>query len=57
MLRWVGLGLLLGAGLGGVASAQGVARFDGQGQSAELTLAGVISGDCTSASRRARPTR
>jgi hypothetical protein len=30
MLRWLGLGLLLGAGLGGAAFAQGSARFDGQ---------------------------
>jgi hypothetical protein len=46
MLRWLGLGVLLGAGLGGVASAQGSAAFDGQ-YMGELTLTKVISGDCT----------
>src|SRR5579863_6565562 len=46
MLRSLGLGLLLGAGLGSVASAQGGARFDGQ-YMGELTLAGVINGDCS----------
>ena len=30
MLRWLGLGLLLGAGLGSAAWAQGAAKFDGQ---------------------------
>jgi hypothetical protein len=38
--------LLLGAGLGGVAWAQGSATFDGQ-YVGELTLRGVIGGDCT----------
>ena len=46
MLRWLGLGLLLGAGLGSVAWAQGPARFDGQ-YMGELTLTKVIDGDCT----------
>src|SRR5271170_2999035 len=46
MLRWLGLGLLLGAGLGSVAWAQGSARFDGQ-YVGELTLVKTISGDCT----------
>jgi hypothetical protein len=46
MLRWLGLGVLLGAGLGGVAWAQGVVGFDGQ-YMGELTLTKVISGDCT----------
>jgi hypothetical protein len=46
MLRWLGLGLLFGAGLASVAWAQGSARFDGQ-YMGELTLTKVISGDCT----------
>jgi hypothetical protein len=46
MLRRVGLGLLLGAGVAGVASAQGSGRFDGQ-YMGELTLTRVVSGDCT----------
>jgi hypothetical protein len=46
MLKWLGLGLLLGAGLGNAAWAQGSARFDGQ-YVGELTLTNVISGDCT----------
>ena len=46
MLRWLGLGLLLGTGLGSVAWAQGSAKFDGQ-YMGELTLTKVINGDCT----------
>jgi hypothetical protein len=46
MLRWLGLGLLLGTGLGGLAWAQGLAKFDGQ-YVGELTLTKVINGDCT----------
>jgi hypothetical protein len=46
MLRWLGLGLLLGMGLGSVAWAQGSAKFDGQ-YMGELTLTKEISGDCT----------
>ena len=46
MLKWLGLGLLLGAGLGQAAWAQGSAKFDGQ-YVGELTLARIISGDCT----------
>ncbi len=46
MRRWLGLGLLLGAGLGSVAWAQDSARFDGQ-YMGELTLTKVIDGDCT----------
>ena len=46
MLRWLGLGLLLGAGPGSVAWAQGSAAFDGQ-YMGELTLTKVINGDCT----------
>src|SRR5215472_2333229 len=46
MLRWLGLGLLLGAGLGSAAWAQGSAAFDGQ-HMGELTLTKVINGDCT----------
>jgi hypothetical protein len=46
MLRWLGLGLLLGTGLGSVAWAQGSPRFDGQ-YIGELSLTSVISGDCT----------
>jgi hypothetical protein len=41
----LGLGLLLGAALGGVASAQG-SKFDGQ-YMGKLTLTKVVSGDCT----------
>jgi hypothetical protein len=46
MLRWLGLGLLLATGLGGVVWAQGSAKFDGQ-YSGELTLTRTIKGDCT----------
>ena len=46
MLRWLGLGLLLGMELGSVAWAQGSAKFDGQ-YMGELTLTKVINGDCT----------
>jgi hypothetical protein len=46
MLRWLGLGFLLGTGLGSVAWAQGSAKFDGQ-YMGELTLTKVINGDCT----------
>ena len=45
-LRRLGLSLLLGAALGNAAWAQGAAQFDGQ-YTGELTLTGVISGDCT----------
>lgn len=46
MLKRLGLALLLGAGLGSAAWAQGSAKFDGQ-YMGELTLTKVISGDCT----------
>jgi len=46
MLKWLGLGLLLGTGFGSVAWAQGSAKFDGQ-YMGELTLTKEISGDCT----------
>jgi hypothetical protein len=46
MLRRLGLGVVLGAGFGGVAWAQGTANFDGQ-YMGELVLTKVISGDCT----------
>ena len=46
MLRWLGLGLLLGMGLGSVAWAQDAARFDGQ-YTGELTLTRTLRGDCT----------
>jgi hypothetical protein len=46
MLRWLGLGLLLGAGLGAIAWAQGSAAFDGQ-YMGELRLTKIINGDCT----------
>jgi len=46
MLRSLGLALLIGAGLGSVASAQGSAKFDGQ-YMGELALTGIINGDCT----------
>ncbi len=45
MLRWLGLGLLLGTGLASAAWAQGAAGFDGQ-YIGELTLTKVIN-DCT----------
>jgi hypothetical protein len=45
MLRWLGPGLLLGAGLGSAAWAQGWDKFDGQ-YIGELTLMKVIN-DCT----------
>lgn len=43
--RW-GLGALLGAGLATLTGAQGAANFDGQ-YMGELTLTGIIDGDCT----------
>ena len=46
MLRGLGLGLLLGAGVAGAASAQGPAQFDGQ-YTGELVLAKEKKGDCT----------
>ena len=46
MLRWLGIGLLLGTGLGSIAWAQGLAKFDGQ-YMGELTLMKEMSGDCT----------
>jgi hypothetical protein len=46
MLRWVGLGLLLGAGFGTVAWGQGSGKFDGH-YVGQLTLLQVFSGDCT----------
>ena len=46
MLKWLGLGLLLGAAFGSAAWAQGSIKFDGQ-YVGELTLRKVISGDCT----------
>ena len=46
MLRWLGLGLLLGSGLASLASAQGWGKFDGQYRG-ELTLTKEIKGDCT----------
>jgi hypothetical protein len=46
MLRWLGLGLLLGCGLGNAAWAEGAVRFDGQ-YMGELTLTKVIHENCT----------
>lgn len=46
MPRRLGLGLALGTALTSLAWAQGPAGFDGQ-YVGELTLAGVINGDCT----------
>jgi hypothetical protein len=46
MLRCLGLGFLLGAGLGTVVWAQSSVNFDGQ-YMGKLTLTKVISGDCT----------
>ena len=45
MLKWFGVGLVLGACVG-TAWAQGSAKFDGQYRG-ELTLTKVIKGDCT----------
>ena len=46
MQKWLGVGLLLSAALGSVASAQTSAKFDGQ-YMGELTLTKIINGDCT----------
>lgn len=46
MLKWLGLGLLIGAALGNVAWAQVSTKFDGQ-YVGELTLTKVVSGDCS----------
>jgi hypothetical protein len=46
MLKAVGLGLLVSAGLGSIGWAQDSAKFDGQ-YVGELTLTKEISGDCT----------
>jgi len=46
MQKWLGVGLLLSAALGSVASAQTSANFDGQ-YMGELTLTKIINGDCT----------
>ena len=46
MLKWLGLGLLLGAGFSSAASALGSTQFDGQ-YAGELTLKGIIKGNCT----------
>ena len=46
MLRSLGLGLLLGAGLGSVVWAQSSAKFDGQYRG-ELTLTKEIKENCT----------
>ncbi|HEV2186151.1 MAG TPA: hypothetical protein VGR70_03025 [Stellaceae bacterium] len=46
MLKRLGLSLLIGAALGSVAWAQVSTRFDGQ-YAGELTLTGIINGDCT----------
>src|ERR1700745_3270301 len=46
MLKCLGLILLLGAGVGSLAWAQGSAKFDGQ-YVGELTLTKVVNGDCT----------
>jgi hypothetical protein len=46
MLRRLGLGLLLGAGLVSIGWAQGAGKFDGQ-YMGELVLTKVINGDCT----------
>lgn len=46
MLKWLGLSLLIGAAGSGVAWAQVSTRFDGQ-YAGELTLKGIINGDCT----------
>ena len=45
MSRWLGLGVLLGAGLASIAWAQSPAGFDGQ-YMGELALTKIIKGDC-----------
>jgi hypothetical protein len=45
-LKRLGLGLVICAGVGGVGWAQGATKFDGQ-YVGELTLTGIINGDCT----------
>lgn len=46
MRRWPAAAALLGLGLAGQAVAQGASNFDGQ-YVGELTLTGIINGDCT----------
>ena len=46
MLRWLGLGFVLGTGLGSAAWAQGSVKFDGQYRG-ELTLTKEIKENCT----------
>jgi len=46
MIKRFGVGLVFGAALANAAWAQGTARFDGQ-YVGELTLRGIINGDCT----------
>lgn len=46
MLKWLGLGFVLGAALGSAAWAQGSIKFDGQ-YVGQLTLRKVKGGDCT----------
>jgi len=46
MLKWLGLGVVLGAGLASTARAQAPGKYDGQ-YVGELTLSGIINGDCT----------
>ncbi len=48
MLKRLALSLLIGAGCGSAAWAQVSTRFDGQ-YAGELTLKGIINGDCTEA--------
>lgn len=46
MLKRAGMVVVLGAGLAGAAFAQAPTKFDGH-YVGELTLTGIISGDCT----------
>ena len=46
MLRPLALGCLLALGIAGMARAQGASQFDGH-YVGELTLKGIINGDCT----------
>lgn len=46
MIKRLGLGLLFATGLASAAGAQGATGFDGQ-YVGELTLSGVVNGDCT----------
>jgi hypothetical protein len=46
MPKWLGLGVVLAAALASAAWAQGASQFDGD-YVGELTLTGIVNGDCT----------